>query len=69
MRQHWLTLLSGLVESLLVTGMAFGWASLVFVLKVDGYFAGYCDNATREEDFTVYTGIMLPGHQIKNNIF
>ncbi|XP_053183297.1 equilibrative nucleobase transporter 1-like [Scomber japonicus] len=54
-RQHWLTLLSGLVESLLVTGMAFGWASLVFVLKVDGYFAGYCDNATREEDFTVYT--------------
>ncbi|XP_067440299.1 equilibrative nucleobase transporter 1-like isoform X2 [Thunnus thynnus] len=50
-----LTLLSGLVESLLVTGIAFGWVSLVFVLKADGYFAGYCDNVTREEDYAVYT--------------
>ncbi|XP_019939554.2 equilibrative nucleobase transporter 1-like [Paralichthys olivaceus] len=47
---HWLTLLSGLVESLFFTGIAYGWASLVFVLKVDGYFAAYCTNVTRDED-------------------
>ncbi|KAM9362504.1 equilibrative nucleobase transporter 1-like isoform 2-T2 [Symphorus nematophorus] len=51
---YWSTLLSGLVETLFFTGIAFGWASLVFVLKVDGYFAGYCANATREEDSAVY---------------
>ncbi|XP_029296058.1 solute carrier family 43 member 3-like isoform X2 [Cottoperca gobio] len=49
-----LTVLSGLVESLFFTGVVFGWASLVFVLKVDGYFAGYCTNVTREEDNAVY---------------
>ncbi|XP_062243242.1 equilibrative nucleobase transporter 1-like isoform X2 [Platichthys flesus] len=53
--QHWLTLLSGLVESLFFTGIAYGWASLVFVLKADGYFAAYCTNATRNEDYAVYT--------------
>ncbi|XP_035032430.2 equilibrative nucleobase transporter 1 isoform X4 [Hippoglossus stenolepis] len=53
--QHWLTLLSGLVESLFFTGIAYGWASLVFVLKNDGYFAAYCTNATRDEDYAVYT--------------
>ncbi|XP_070782953.1 equilibrative nucleobase transporter 1-like [Enoplosus armatus] len=51
---YWLTLLSGFVEGLFVTGIVFGWASLVFVLKVDGYFAGYCVNATRDEDHAVY---------------
>ncbi|KAK1886083.1 Solute carrier family 43 member 3 [Dissostichus eleginoides] len=45
-----LTVLSGLLESLFFTGITFGWASLVFVLKIDGYFAGYCTNATRAED-------------------
>ncbi|XP_035515313.1 solute carrier family 43 member 3-like [Morone saxatilis] len=49
-----LTLLSGFVESLFFTGIVFGWASLVFVLKVDGYFAGFCSNTTREEDNAVY---------------
>ncbi|XP_010740130.2 solute carrier family 43 member 3 isoform X2 [Larimichthys crocea] len=52
--RHWLTLLSGLVESLFFTGLAFGWASLVFVLKIDGYFAGHCANTTREEDYAVH---------------
>uniref|UniRef100_UPI0037E98947 equilibrative nucleobase transporter 1-like n=1 Tax=Semicossyphus pulcher TaxID=241346 RepID=UPI0037E98947 len=51
---YWLTLLSGLLESLFFTGLAFGWASLVFVLKGDGYFAGYCVNATRDNEHTVY---------------
>ncbi|XP_041641565.1 solute carrier family 43 member 3-like [Cheilinus undulatus] len=52
---YWLTLLSGLLESLFFSGMAYGWASLVFVLKVDGYFAGYCTNATRDSDHAAYT--------------
>lgn len=51
---HWLTLLSGLAESLFVTGISYGWASLVFVLKVDGYFASHCANTTTEEH-TVHT--------------
>ncbi|KAM7010283.1 equilibrative nucleobase transporter 1-like isoform 1-T2 [Tautogolabrus adspersus] len=55
---YWLTLLSGLVESLFFSGMAFGWASLVFVLKVDGYFAGYCVNTTRDSDPAVYIDCM-----------
>uniref|UniRef100_A0A4W6DGU9 Uncharacterized protein n=1 Tax=Lates calcarifer TaxID=8187 RepID=A0A4W6DGU9_LATCA len=38
---YWLTLLSGLVESLFVMGIVFGWASLVFVLKGDGYFRAW----------------------------
>ncbi|XP_074484842.1 equilibrative nucleobase transporter 1-like isoform X3 [Sebastes fasciatus] len=52
--RYYLTVLSGLVESLFFTGVFFGWASLVFVLKVDGYFAGYCANATRDEDDAVH---------------
>ncbi|XP_071773237.1 equilibrative nucleobase transporter 1-like [Centroberyx gerrardi] len=52
--RHWLTLLSGLVESLFFTGTAFGWASLVFVLQADGYFAEHCVNATGK-DHIVYT--------------
>lgn len=56
---HWMTLLSGLVESLFFTGTAFGWASLVVVLKVDGYFAGYCVNATRVEDYAVHIGMNM----------
>lgn len=51
---YWLTLLSGLLESLFFSGLAYGWASLVFVLKVEGYFAGYCVNATSDDDQTVY---------------
>ncbi|XP_061100871.1 equilibrative nucleobase transporter 1-like isoform X2 [Conger conger] len=36
--RRWLTLVSGLVECLCFAGLVFGWASLVFVLKEDGYF-------------------------------
>ncbi|KAG8015070.1 Solute carrier family 43 member 3 [Nibea albiflora] len=59
--RHRLTLLSGLLESLFFTGLAFGWASLVFVLKIDGYFAGHCANTTREEDYAVHmeTSVLL----------
>lgn len=54
--QHWLTLLSGLTENLLISGLAYGWAALVYVLKVDGHFSEYCINATREEQEGVSTG-------------
>ncbi|XP_028305061.1 solute carrier family 43 member 3-like [Gouania willdenowi] len=47
--QRWLTLLSGLVEGLLFTGISFGWVSLVFVLRVEGYFRQPCFNSTTEE--------------------
>ncbi|XP_036372557.1 solute carrier family 43 member 3-like [Megalops cyprinoides] len=42
----WLTLVSGLVECLCFAGVVFGWASLVYVLKMDGYFSNFCVNST-----------------------
>lgn len=53
---YWLTLVSGFLESLFFTGIVIGWASVVFVLKADGYFSGYCINATKDENQTVYLG-------------
>ncbi|XP_068177515.1 solute carrier family 43 member 3a isoform X2 [Antennarius striatus] len=52
--EYWWTLVSGFVETLFIAGISYGWASLVFVLKLDGYFSGYCVNVTREEDDTVF---------------
>ncbi|KAL7886118.1 hypothetical protein AOLI_G00064130 [Acnodon oligacanthus] len=43
---YWLTLVTGLVECLCFAGAVFGWASLVFVLKSDGYFTYLCVNQT-----------------------
>ncbi|KAF7707090.1 solute carrier family 43 member 3b [Silurus meridionalis] len=44
--RYWLTLISGLLECLCFAGILFGWASLVFVLKSDGYFSYLCVNST-----------------------
>ncbi|XP_035809600.2 solute carrier family 43 member 3b isoform X2 [Amphiprion ocellaris] len=41
-----LTFATGLVECLCFAGAVFGWASLVFVLKQEGYFSSLCVNAT-----------------------
>ncbi|KAG7462076.1 hypothetical protein MATL_G00198620 [Megalops atlanticus] len=52
--RRWLTLSSGVVECLCFAGVVFGWASLMFVLKVEGYFGYLCVNATGPNG-TVYT--------------
>ncbi|XP_041800242.1 solute carrier family 43 member 3b [Chelmon rostratus] len=44
--QRGLTFATGLVECLCFAGAVFGWASLVFVLKTEGYFSSLCVNAT-----------------------
>ncbi|KAM4621771.1 solute carrier family 43 member 3b isoform 1-T2 [Polymixia lowei] len=44
--RRWLTLVTGLVECLCFAGAVFGWASLVFVLKTEGYFSSLCVNVT-----------------------
>ncbi|XP_048826564.1 solute carrier family 43 member 3b [Brienomyrus brachyistius] len=44
--RRWLTLASGLLECLCFAGIIFGWASLVFVLKAEGYFGNLCTNGT-----------------------
>ncbi|XP_073676900.1 solute carrier family 43 member 3b [Garra rufa] len=44
--RSWFTLISGLVECLGFAGAVFGWASLVFVLKTEGYFGNLCVNIT-----------------------
>lgn len=41
-----LTFVTGLVECLCFAGAVFGWASLVFVLKTEGYFGSLCVNTT-----------------------
>ncbi|KAG7328966.1 hypothetical protein KOW79_007140 [Hemibagrus wyckioides] len=41
-----------LVECLCFAGILFGWASLVFVLKSDGYFSNLCVNSTVNETTT-----------------
>uniref|UniRef100_A0A672IVA7 Solute carrier family 43 member 3b n=1 Tax=Salarias fasciatus TaxID=181472 RepID=A0A672IVA7_SALFA len=44
--QRYFTFATGLVECLGFAGAVFGWASLVFVLKEDGYFSSLCVNST-----------------------
>lgn len=44
--RHCLTFATGLVECLCFAGAVFGWASLVFVLKTEGYFSSLCVNTT-----------------------
>ncbi|XP_066574786.1 solute carrier family 43 member 3a isoform X2 [Amia ocellicauda] len=44
--QRWLTMVTGLLECMCFSGVVFGWASLVFVLKADGYFSSLCTNHT-----------------------
>lgn len=42
--RYWLTLLSGMLECLCFAGVIFGFASLMFVLKVEGYFSQLCSD-------------------------
>uniref|UniRef100_A0A8B9LKK4 Solute carrier family 43 member 3a n=1 Tax=Astyanax mexicanus TaxID=7994 RepID=A0A8B9LKK4_ASTMX len=51
--RHKLTLATGLLECLCFAGVVFGWASLVFVLKNDGYFSDLCVNVTEANGTTV----------------
>nr|XP_055060828.1 solute carrier family 43 member 3a isoform X1 [Misgurnus anguillicaudatus] len=44
--RYFLTLATGLLECLCFAGIVFGWASLMFVLKSDGYFSELCVNVT-----------------------
>ncbi|KAJ8015585.1 hypothetical protein DPEC_G00027640 [Dallia pectoralis] len=46
---RWLALVTGLLECLCFAGAVFGWASLVFVLKTEGYFSNLCVNATQSD--------------------
>lgn len=40
--RYWLTLVSGMLECLCFSGVIFGYATLVYVLKEDGYFSQLC---------------------------
>ncbi|KAK0153763.1 Solute carrier family 43 member 3 [Merluccius polli] len=52
--QRYLTLATGLVECLCFAGAVFGWASLVFVLKADGYYSSLCVNRTEVNGTQVF---------------
>uniref|UniRef100_A0AAQ4S593 Solute carrier family 43 member 3a n=1 Tax=Gasterosteus aculeatus aculeatus TaxID=481459 RepID=A0AAQ4S593_GASAC len=45
-----LTLATGVLECLCFAGVLFGYASLVFVLKEDGYFSQLCVNCSRQDE-------------------
>ncbi|XP_041957577.1 solute carrier family 43 member 3a [Alosa sapidissima] len=50
-----LTFVSGLLECLCFAGVVFGWASLAFVLKADGYFSDLCVNKTESNSTLLNT--------------
>ncbi|KAG9332273.1 hypothetical protein JZ751_015434 [Albula glossodonta] len=60
--RHWLTLITGLLECLCFAGVVFGWASLVFILKREGYFSDLCINVTAVNSSvdTVISSILFP---------
>ena len=41
---HWLLIFYGATEILLFSGLVFGWGSLVYVLKQEGYMSDVCSN-------------------------
>ncbi|XP_077434882.1 equilibrative nucleobase transporter 1-like isoform X2 [Vanacampus margaritifer] len=43
------TFITGLAECLFFAGFIFGWASLVFILKSQGFFGSFCANATNSD--------------------
>lgn len=51
-----LTLASGMLECLGFSGVVFGYASLVFVLKEDGYFRQLCDSVPEDNSTLNSTG-------------
>lgn len=44
--KDWVAFFTTLLECLVFAGVIYGWASLVFVLKVEGYFSSLCVNST-----------------------
>ncbi|XP_074504873.1 equilibrative nucleobase transporter 1-like [Sebastes fasciatus] len=44
--RNWLTFVTSVLECLCFVGAVFGWASLAFVLKTEGYFSSLCVNTT-----------------------
>lgn len=51
-----LTLASGMLECLCFAGVVFGFASLMFVLKEDGYFSQLCTVVPGTNDTLTSTG-------------
>ena len=54
-----LTLASGMLECLGFAGVVFGFASLVFVLKEDGYFSHLCVSVPGTNGTKTTTGELL----------
>lgn len=68
--RYWLTLASGMLECLCFAGVVFGYASLVFVLKEDGYFSDQCVSDPGGNDTATRAGEQMPDKRdIIINIF
>ena len=46
---RFVTFILGVIELSFYGGLIYGWATLVFVLKEDGYYSGLCNNETAIE--------------------
>lgn len=60
-----LTLASGMLECLCFAGVVFGFASLVFVLKEDGYFSQLCVSVPGTNGTLTNTGEQLWSSEAK----
>ena len=49
---HWLLIFYGALEILLFSGLVFGWGSLVYVLKQEGYMSDVCAANKNNDNFT-----------------
>lgn len=54
--RFWLTLVSGMLECLCFAGVMFGFASLMFVLKEEGYFSQLCSSVPGSNSSQYSTG-------------
>lgn len=61
-----LTLISGMLECLCFAGVVFGYASLVFVLKEDGYFSELCSSDTGSNSTLIETGKLTAGVPLRS---
>ena len=57
-----LTLASGMLECLCFAGVVFGFASLMFVLKEDGYFSHLCEDVPDTNSTLTSRGERLWSH-------
>nr|CAB3266285.1 solute carrier family 43 member 3-like [Phallusia mammillata] len=58
---HILSLITAVIEGLFFTGLIFGWSSISFVLKQEGYFSLYCSSGSLNTSTLTNTSSNITG--------